>query len=88
MRFGLLAAGWTQIRRGQVEMYGAERAVATALDYTRYDKVVEACGGLGLWVEHLDELGPALDKAFASKRAACVNVKIATSDFRKGALSV
>lgn len=81
-------AGWTQIRRGQVEMYGVERAVATALEYTRYEKIVEACGGLGFWVETIDELGPALDAAFASKKAACINVKIATSDFRKGAISV
>jgi acetolactate synthase-1/2/3 large subunit len=40
-------AGWTQIRRGQVQLYGQERAVATALDYTRYDRVVEALGGHG-----------------------------------------
>lgn len=81
-------AGWTQIRRGQVEIYGAERAVATALDYTRYEKIVEACGGLGLWVETIEQLGPALDEAFASKKPACINVKIAKSDFRKGAISV
>lgn len=81
-------AGWTQIRRGQVELYGTERAVATALDYTRYDKVVEAVGGFGAWVETIEELGPALDAAFASGKPACVNVKIATSDFRKGAISV
>ena len=81
-------AGWTQIRRGQVELYGPERAVATALEYTRYEKIVEACGGEGYWVESVDELGPALDKAFAAKKPACVNVKIAKSDFRKGAISV
>lgn len=81
-------AGWTQIRRGQVEIYGTERAVATALDYTRYEKVVEACGGVGLWVEKVEDLGPALDKAFACGKPACVNVKIAKSDFRKGAISV
>ena len=81
-------AGWTQIRRGQVEIYGEARAVATALEYTRYDKVVEAVGGFGAWVERIEELGPALDAAFASKKAACVNVKIAKSDFRKGAISV
>ena len=81
-------AGWTQIRRGQVEMYGTERAVATALEYTRYEKIVEACGGRGFWVEKIEELGPALDEAFASKKAACINVKIAKSDFRKGAISV
>jgi acetolactate synthase I/II/III large subunit len=81
-------AGWTQIRRGQVDIYGTERAVATALDYTRYDKVVEACGGRGFWVERVEELGPALDEAFACGKPACVNVKIAKSDFRKGAISV
>jgi acetolactate synthase-1/2/3 large subunit len=81
-------AGWTQIRRGQVDIYGTERAVATALDYTRYEKIVEACGGVGFWVETVDQLGPALDAAFASKKPACINVKIAKSDFRKGAISV
>jgi acetolactate synthase-1/2/3 large subunit len=81
-------AGWTQIRRGQVEIYGEPRAVATALDYTRYEKVVEACGGQGYWVEKIEDLGRALDEAFASKKPSCVNVKIAKSDFRKGAISV
>jgi acetolactate synthase-1/2/3 large subunit len=81
-------AGWTQIRRGQVDIYGEQRAVATALDYTRYEKIVEACGGAGFWVEKVEELGPALDAAFASKKPSCINVKIAKSDFRKGAISV
>ncbi|MBX3189473.1 MAG: acetolactate synthase [Labilithrix sp.] len=81
-------AGWTQIRRGQVELYGEQRAVATALEHTRYEKVVEACGGKGFWVETVEQLGPALDEAFACGKPACVNVKIAKSDFRKGAISV
>lgn len=81
-------AAWTQIRRGQVELYGKERAVATALEYTRYDKVVEALGGFGAYVETVDQLGPALDAAFASGKPALVNVKIASSEFRKGAISV
>jgi acetolactate synthase-1/2/3 large subunit len=81
-------AAWMQIRRGQVELYGKERAVATALDYTRYDKVVEALGGFGVYVERVADLEPALDAAMASGKPACVNVKIASSDFRKGAISV
>jgi len=81
-------AAWTQIRRGQVELYGAQRAPATSLEYTRYDKVVEALGGFGAYVERTEDLGPALDAAFASGKPACVNVKIAGSDFRKGAISV
>jgi acetolactate synthase-1/2/3 large subunit len=81
-------AGWTQIRRGQVELYGKDRAVATGLSYTRYDRVVEALGGFGAYVETVDELGPALDTAFACGKPALVNVKIASSEFRKGAISV
>jgi acetolactate synthase-1/2/3 large subunit len=81
-------AGWTQIRRGQVQLYGEARSPATALAYTRYDQVVEAVGGFGAWVERVEDLGPALDAAFASGKPACVNVKIAGSDFRKGAISV
>ena len=81
-------AAWTQIRRGQVEIYGESRAVATGLDFTRYERVVEACGGRGWWVDHVEQLGPALDAAFSCGLPACVNVKIARSDFRKGAISV
>jgi acetolactate synthase-1/2/3 large subunit len=49
---------------------------------------VEAFGGFGAYVETVDQLGPALDAAFACGKPAMVNVKIASSDFRKGAISV
>ena len=81
-------AAWTQIRRGQVSMYGEERAVATGLEYTHYEKVVDACGGKGFWVEKTSELGPALDAAWDAGVPACINVKIGGSDFRKNAISV
>ena len=81
-------AAWTQIRRGQLELYGEERAVATGLAYTRYDEVVRAVGGFGAWVTEPSELGPALDQAFAANVPACVNIKLGASDFRKGAISV
>jgi acetolactate synthase-1/2/3 large subunit len=81
-------AAWTQIRRGQIELYGEERAVATTLSYARYDEVVRAVGGFGAWVTESADLGPALDEAFSCGRPACVNVKLGASDFRKGAISV
>jgi acetolactate synthase-1/2/3 large subunit len=81
-------AAWMQIRRGQVQFYGEPRAVATGLEYTRYERVVEALGGKGFWVDQVSELGPALDAAFASDVASCVNVKLGASDFRKNAISV
>ncbi|MCA9539144.1 MAG: acetolactate synthase [Myxococcales bacterium] len=81
-------ACWTQIYRGQVEMFGEKRVVATKLAYTRYDKVVEALGGHGEYVEHPDQLHDAFARAFASPLPALVNVKLSSSDFRKGAISV
>jgi acetolactate synthase-1/2/3 large subunit len=81
-------AAWTQIRRGQIQIYGEERAVATRLAYTRYEAVVQAVGGKGYWVERIEELGPALDGAFAADVPSCVNVRLAGSDFRQGAISV
>jgi acetolactate synthase I/II/III large subunit len=81
-------AGWTQIRRGQVQMYGAERSVATALAYTRYDKVVEALGGHGEYVERPQDIRPAMARALAAGKPALVNIKIGGSDFRKDAISI
>lgn len=69
-------AGWGQIRGPQVMMVGRERAVATSLAPTRYEKVVEALGGYGEFVESPADIGPALERAFASGRPACVNVAL------------
>ncbi len=81
-------AAWTQIRRGQKQIFGEKRCVATKLEHTRYDKVVEACGGRGFWVETCDALPGVLEEAFACPEPALVNVKISASDFRKGSISV
>jgi acetolactate synthase-1/2/3 large subunit len=81
-------AGWTQIRRGQVQMYGEERAVATALSFTRYDRVVEALGGHGEYVERPEQIRPALDRALGAGKPALVNIKLGSSEFRKGAVSI
>ena len=69
-------AGWGQIRGPQVQMVGAERAIATSLAATRYDKVVEALGGYGELVTMPDEIAPALERAFASGKPACINVML------------
>ena len=61
-------AGWTQIRRGQVELYGEPRAVATgARLHALRRRWSRRCGGFGAWVEQVEELGPALDAAFAAR---------------------
>jgi acetolactate synthase-1/2/3 large subunit len=81
-------AGWTQIRRGQVQLYGGERSVATALAFTRYDKVVEALGGHGEYVERPEAIRPAMERALGAGRPALVNIKIGGSDFRRDAISI
>jgi acetolactate synthase-1/2/3 large subunit len=68
---------WGQILVGQEKMYGEERVVATRLaDNARYDRVVEALGGHGEFVTEPGEIFPAIERAFASGKPACVNVII------------
>lgn len=69
-------AGWGQIRNPQVSMVGEERAIATKLAPTRYDKIVEAMGGHGEHVERPQDMAAALERAFASGKPACVNVSL------------
>jgi acetolactate synthase-1/2/3 large subunit len=79
---------WTQIRRGQQQLFGSERLPATGLDFTRYDRMVEALGGHGEYVERAEDIRPAIERAMASGKPALVNVKIGASSFREGAISV
>ncbi|HWI65959.1 MAG TPA: thiamine pyrophosphate-dependent enzyme, partial [Symbiobacteriaceae bacterium] len=81
-------AGWTQIRRGQVQMFGEDRAPATGLEFTRYDLAAAGLGAHAEYVERPEEIRPALDRAFAAGKVAVVNVKMGASDFRAGAISI
>jgi len=69
-------AAWGQMMRPQINMFGEDRMVATELNPTRYDKVVEALGGHGELVTEPDQIRPALERAYASGKPACVNVMI------------
>ncbi len=69
-------AAWGQIRGPQISFFGPDRAVASALALSRYDEVVRALGGHGEFVEDPRELRPALERALASGKPGCVNVKI------------
>jgi len=69
-------AAWGQIRVPQRAMFGDEKALATSLASTRYDRVVEALGGKGEHVEDPADLVPALERAFASGTVYCVDVAI------------
>ena len=66
---------WGQIIVGQKAMYGKDRVIASELgDNCRYDKIVEGMGGHGEYVTDPNEIRPAIERAFASGKPACVNV--------------
>jgi len=76
--------GWGQIRNPQLSFFGAERAVATSLPDTRYDRMVEALGGRGVLVREPKEIGPALERALASQEVWCINVMLDPAAYRRG----
>ncbi|HEX6800626.1 MAG TPA: acetolactate synthase [Ktedonobacterales bacterium] len=64
---------WAQIKHPQQAMLGHSTA-ANLAPGTRYDRMVEALGGHGELVERPEDIRPALERAFASGKPACVNV--------------
>jgi acetolactate synthase-1/2/3 large subunit len=65
---------WGMSAHGQDMIYGRDRRVVTDLAPTRYDL---AAAAFGCYAEHVVEPGdlvPALERAFASGKPACVNV--------------
>ena len=75
--------GWGQIRNPQLSFFGADRAVATSLPFTRYDLMVEALGGTGLHVTRAEDLRPALARALATDGVTCVNVELDPAAYRR-----
>ena len=69
-------ATWGAEHQIQLRDYGPERAHGCALLPTRYDQVAAALGGHGELVTETGGLGPAIERAIASGRPACVNVMI------------
>ena len=69
-------ARWNAEHQLQVRHYGAARTVGCELAPSRYDLVAAALGGHGELVERPEDLEPALARALASGRPACVNVAI------------
>jgi acetolactate synthase-1/2/3 large subunit len=64
---------WALEKHPMEFLYGYS-VVAELRPATRYDELVSALGGHGELVERPEELKPALERAFASGKPACVNV--------------
>jgi acetolactate synthase-1/2/3 large subunit len=69
-------ARWNAEHQIQLRRYGADRAIGCELRPTRYDLVATALGAHGELVERADALEPALGRALAAARPACLNVII------------
>jgi acetolactate synthase-1/2/3 large subunit len=65
-------AGWGLER----ELQGRGATVGCELRATRYDLVMEGFGGLGETITQVDEIAPAVKRAFASGRPYLLNVQI------------
>jgi acetolactate synthase-1/2/3 large subunit len=69
-------ARWNAEYQIQLRQYGAARAKNCDLLPSRYDRVVEALGGFGALVSTAADLPDALDRAYLSRKPACINVMI------------
>ncbi|OBF30117.1 thiamine pyrophosphate-binding protein [Mycobacterium sp. ACS4331] len=67
-------ACWGMSIHGQEAVYGPGSDVITRLTDTDYHEIARAFGGYGEKVTELDELAPAIERAFASGLPACINV--------------
>jgi len=69
-------ARWNAEYQIQLRNYGPERLMGCELLPTRYDRVTEAFGGFGAFVERAGDVGDAMKRAHDSKLPACVNIMI------------
>ncbi len=67
-------AAWGIDRNFQLAYYG--RAVGTDLRTVRYDRVVEALGGHGEYVEESRDIAPAVERATNSGKPSLVNIAV------------
>ena len=68
-------AGWGLER--ELQSLVMERgSVACELRATRYDVIMQGFGGAGETVETLEQVGPAVARAFSAGVPYCINVKI------------
>jgi acetolactate synthase-1/2/3 large subunit len=65
---------WGMSAHGQDLMYGEGRRMVSELGRTRYDQAAAGFGCHAEFVEDVADLAPALERALASRRPACVNV--------------
>jgi acetolactate synthase-1/2/3 large subunit len=68
---------WGMSLHGQQALYGTDTRVVVDLPDTRYDRIAAAFGLYAERVEQPEEIGPAMRRAFASGKPACLDLAIA-----------
>lgn len=80
--------GWGMIRHSQEIRMGHAIENGTWIGKVNYHKMVEAMGGLGLYVEKPGDIRPALEEAFKSKTTACINVMTDPTTVSPGSIAL
>ncbi len=80
--------GWGMIRHSQELRLGHAIQDGTYIGKVDYHRLVEALGGLGLFVERPEDIRPALEEAFASGRTACINVMTDPTTISPGSVAL
>lgn len=65
---------WGMIKHSQEMSLGKDRCTCSELGMRHYEKMVEGLGGYGELVTADDQIVPALERAVASGKPACINV--------------
>ena len=66
---------WGAEKAYQMEFFG-NRLLGAEIDSPAYDEVAKLCGALGFAIDDPNDLGPAMQEAFASDRPAVIHLKI------------
>jgi len=66
--------GWGMIRHSQELRMGHAIEDGTLLGVVEYQKLVEGLGGVGYFIDKIEDIRPTLEKAFASGKTACINI--------------
>jgi acetolactate synthase-1/2/3 large subunit len=72
-------AQWGMVKMAETMRCADEVAdgyVATTLEERRYEKIAEALGGYGEYVEDVNEVIPAIKRAYESGKPSIINVKV------------
>jgi acetolactate synthase I/II/III large subunit len=65
---------WGMIKNTMCKLYSNRDIIGCDLPIRNYEKIVEAMGGYGERVDRPSEIRPAMERAFASGKPACINV--------------